>query len=154
MSLTKKIPSNHTTTLITFLIFTNFLSNQHCISCDVKTKVGLTEKLSHSKLINWSKIEFWIILACQKWPKFDILTTCWSKNGQNLIFWPHFGPWVANFSSNWQFLERILVKIGQILPVGQNWLQKLMSRRCPEKLLKNQGKWRFLGDRMCSTHGK
>ena len=29
----KKIPSNHTTTLITLCIFTNFLSNQHCISC-------------------------------------------------------------------------------------------------------------------------
>ena len=44
VSLTKKIPSNHTTTLITLCIFTNFLSNQHCISCDVKTKVGLTKK--------------------------------------------------------------------------------------------------------------
>ena len=44
VGLTKKIPSNHTTTLITLHIFTKIMSNQHFISCDVKTKVGLTKK--------------------------------------------------------------------------------------------------------------
>ena len=82
----KKIPSNHTTTLITLHIFTNFLSNQHFISCDIKTKVGLTKKF-HQITQQLLLLYAFSQIFCQintaflvGWPKNDGLTTIWPKN--------------------------------------------------------------------------
>ncbi len=64
--------------------------------------------LDNFGLPKMAKIWYFDHMLVQKRPKFDILATFWSISSQFFVK-----------------LERILVRIGQISPFGQNWLQKI-----------------------------